>query len=498
MKKVLLTLLAAATVLVACDKTETAPVAKDGSREVRFTTNIQTYTVKAALDDQTVTVVAGAPINATTNATAKDSKLTPATKLYWAENQTAKTKFAAIYPAVEAVPTSYDLLFGEGFNYDYQKEVLVATSGEVTPGEDVALTFKHPFSKIEVTVTAEGLTVQNVKIGKVKMDSDVDLLEGTFTAKGDLKSFNAAKVDAKYLALIIPQSAKPEITVTAKKGEEDAKDYKFVLAENVTFVANKVYTAAITVTDSTPEVGEEVSLGFNVTEWDATATPLAYVEEGETPDAWTVIGNINATNWDKDFALTEGTGAEAGLLVADIDYRAGNMFKIRNHASWDEAYGSTLAENAEQAEDQLASSVLVLKADPAIRLSAAGVWHIAFNPETKAFKATKTEAVVKDILTVYVHLTGETPWTKVNLWAWQGETNFTGGEWPGVEMTETEVVNEITYKKLVLNNVWVPMTLSYILNNGTTQSADQTYQLAAVDSKLYLNVAADGAVSVVE
>lgn len=486
MKKVLLTLLAAATVLVACDKTETAPVAKDGSREVHFTTNIQTYTVKAALDDQTVTVVAGAPINATTNATAKDSKLTPATKLYWAENQTAKTKFAAIYPAVEAVPTGYDLLFGEGFNYDYQKEVLVATSGEVTPGEDVALTFKHPFSKIEVTVTAEGLTVQNVKIGKVKMDSDVDLLEGTFTAKGDLKSFNATKVDAKYLALIIPQSAKPEITVTAKKGEEEAKDYKFVLAENVNFVANKVYTAAITVTDSTPEVGEEVSLGFNVTEWDATATPMTYTPAEPDPDVWSVIGAINGTDWDEDFALTEGTGVEEGKLVANITFNTGSEFKIRLNGSWDSTWG---AADDTKFEDQVENSVLVTPGAN-IRLSTPGVWHITFNPTTKAFTATKTSAVEENgTMTLYVSV----PWEHVYVYTFKPERN---GSWPGVEMTDTETVNEVEYRKITLSNLAVPSVLHYIFNNnGSKQTADLSYKLTETGAKKYVVLTAEGEVT---
>lgn len=501
MKKVLFTLLAAATVLVACDKNETTPVAKDGSREIRFTTNFQTYTVKSesALNEKTVKIIAGAPINQVVEATAADpSTLTPATKLYWAKDQTAKTKFAAIYPSIDvtAAPFDYDVANGD---YAFHKDVLFATSGEVAPGQNVALNFAHPFTQVQIAVTnnLEGYDVDAVKVSGLKVNSEVDLLEGTVTPKGENGEIAATKVDAKYNVVIIPQTASPVITVTMKKGEE-TKNVNFVLAEPVAFVANKIYNAAVTVkAEETPQQ-VEVSLGFNVTEWVAEATPLAYVEDGEAPDAWTVIGNINATNWDKDFALTAGTGAEAGLLVADIDYRAGNMFKIRNHASWDEAYGSTLAEDAEQAEDQLASSVLVLKADPAIRLSAAGVWHISFNPETKAFKATKTEAVVKDILTVYVHLTGDTPWTKVNLWAWNGGNNFTGNVWPGVEMTETEVVSEITYKKLVLNNVWVPMTLNYIVNDGTTQSEDLTYQLTAVDSKLYLNVSNTGAVSVVE
>lgn len=53
--------------------------------------------------------------------------------------------------------------------------------------------------------------------------------------------------------------------------------------------------------------------------------------------AWSVIGNICGTNWDTDFPMTE---KEPGVWVSEpLELHAGEEFKVRKGASWDENYG---------------------------------------------------------------------------------------------------------------------------------------------------------------
>lgn len=504
MKKVLFTLLAAATVLVACDKNETTPVAKDGSREIRFTTNIQTYSVKSVLNEKTVKIIAGAPINQVVEATAADpSTLTPATKLYWAKDQTAKTKFAAIYPSIDvtAAPFDYDVANGD---YAFHKDVLFATSGEVAPGQNVALNFAHPFTQVQIAVTnnLEGYDVDAVKVSGLKVNSEVDLLEGTVTPKGENGEIAATKVDAKYNVVIIPQTASPVITVTMKKGEE-TKNCTYVLAEPVAFAANKIYSAAVTVkAEETPQQ-VEVSLGFNVTEWTEAATPLAYTES-EVSVTWGVIGL--GEDWEHDIVMactTKGENPGEGVFEADITYGVGDVFKLRQDGDWKVVCGMkdgwTYYGTGDFDEGYLK---LQGKDDPAanIALQVCGEMHLRFEyPNCRFIISPKGETTANTgTLTLYVD--DQSGWDALSLYVWAGDDKPMGN-WPGTAApAETEVVNEVTYKKWVVENL--PGRANIILNDGKNEGATQTdtreVRLTSQDTKLYLKLKSDKSIEVIE
>ena len=57
----------------------------------------------------------------------------------------------------------------------------------------------------------------------------------------------------------------------------------------------------------------------------------------EEKSAWSVIGNICGSNWDKDFPMTE---VEPGIWKSEpLELHAGEEFKVRQGASWDVSYG---------------------------------------------------------------------------------------------------------------------------------------------------------------
>ncbi len=57
----------------------------------------------------------------------------------------------------------------------------------------------------------------------------------------------------------------------------------------------------------------------------------------EEKAAWSVIGNICGTNWDTDFPMTE---VEPGVWVSEpLELHAGEEFKVRKGAAWDENFG---------------------------------------------------------------------------------------------------------------------------------------------------------------
>ncbi len=68
----------------------------------------------------------------------------------------------------------------------------------------------------------------------------------------------------------------------------------------------------------------------------------------EEKNAWSVIGAICGSNWDKDFPMTE---KEAGIFQSDaLELHAGEEFKVRQGASWDVSFGNG-GENAKVEAD---------------------------------------------------------------------------------------------------------------------------------------------------
>ncbi len=66
-------------------------------------------------------------------------------------------------------------------------------------------------------------------------------------------------------------------------------------------------------------------------------------------------------------------------------------------------------------------------------------------------------------------------WEKVYVYAWDAEGAYLLGEWPGVEMTEKETINEVEYFVYTLSSEFNDKTINVIFNNGSDkQTADIT------------------------
>ena len=294
--------------LASCAR-EAAPVKVEGSREVKFTTNVNTFTMKAgetALEGKTVQVLAGSPLNTGSAATVTGTTLTLTNKMYWQDGQTANTTFVAIYPGENQTTTTIpNYLITDDFAY--HANFMTATAKDVAPETTVALNFKHPFSKVVVNVT-NNLTgtpaVTGVALEGVVMSADLDLAAETLTLGNDKVNVGAAaQEDGSFAAIIMPQTVQPALVVTV--GETA---YRFVLAEEFTFVANKAYTAAVTLEDGTTPVeeGGEVAFNVDVTDWEDASEALPYVAEQEQPLPVTelyLLGEGCDAGWSIDAAL---------------------------------------------------------------------------------------------------------------------------------------------------------------------------------------------------
>ena len=604
MRKVFIALLATAA-LLSCSKRESTPVVNENDDIVRFSTNLQTFTVKGetALDGKTVRIFAGAPINATTVATAADNKLSPETPIRWVRNQVGNTTFASVYPAeVSEAPTfEYDLLFEGTHNFDYHVDVLTATAPDVQPGTTVHFTYKHPFALLQIKVKSEKElpegTVPTVELSEVVAKANFDLAAGTVQLADETAAIPAVLKDDVYQLLIMPQTATPLLTV--KVGD---KTYKFAVKEALEFQANKRYSSEITLKDA-----PEVDMDYDVDDWDDEEDPVNFDEvteewkvlglgndwtwangvpmtqkegvweadityaEGdsfkltdgkvwagmkanwayyglgdfedgyldatdaginivlqaagkyhlaftypscklvitavETPEpqpetvVWKVLGLGNKWDWADGIAMTCTTAGEnpgEGVWEADITYAAGDKFKLCNGntdtAIWAgmksfwQYYGTGDFEDGYL--DPTSAGIDIV-------LEGAGEYHLTFTYPSCKFVITgdaEPQPEPETVLTFYI----QSEWENVYLYVWQSENQLLGG-WPGTQVTATETVGEIVYKKYEFKNLAIPTTFNYIVNNGNSgannQTADLSYALSEKGAKVYIKVNADGSIA---
>ena len=316
--------------LAACQR-EAQPVKTAGTREVKFTTTLNNYVVKAAEFEGSVQIFAGAPINAATDAaivpgtTETTGTLTPTTKIYWQDEQTATTTFGAYYPAPasqEGVASAftYNLIREDGSDtqdFDYQNKYLTAFAKDVAPETAVSLAFSHPFVKLVVSVENNKTSaVSDVVIEGVPSKVDFDFAAGTAVTTDERATLiPTQQQDGSYVAIIAPATAQPVIKVTV--GNDT---FVFALAAAVAFEANKVYTAEVSIPADAPAPtpGSEISFGFTVADWAETATPLTY---SDVTDAWYVSGCVYAgttapeTAWAEDIPMVKGTDGTYSVTV---------------------------------------------------------------------------------------------------------------------------------------------------------------------------------------
>ena len=85
------------------------------------------------------------------------------------------------------------------------------------------------------------------------------------------------------------------------------------------------------------------------------------------------------------------------------------------------------------------------------------------------------EVIIQEFVNVYVNIS-ETDWAKCGVWAWDLEdgTNYTGGAWPGQELTQKETIDGVEYY------VWtecpkelVGTEIGFIVNNFIGEGDDK-------------------------
>lgn len=493
MKKSFIVLVSAVMAMVGCAK-QHSPVPAGQPGDVKFTSNIQTYTLKAsdtAFDNgDEVGIFAGTPIGKdNVKGVVSGTSLNHNSAIKWVDGYNGIIKFYAYYPYVENATKNlpFAVQANQNANNGYTRSDLMLSSAQSAQTENaVALNFNHAMSKVSIGITNNipDATVSKVVFENVALEVLVNLETGALTPSDAIPgNITARSIPGGYELILVPQTASPKIRVSLSNG----KDYVFEITSAFTFQAGKKASASL-VLDPQAEANA-VQFTMSVSNWDEDENPLNFddpsIEDGEP--TWEVVGTLNGRTWENPTVINM-TKDEWGNWNADITYVAGEEFKLRCENVW---AGINAEWNTEiYGLGDFGNDSNYLSTEPNsknIKLFESGEYHLFYVASNNWFVVTKNggdDPVEPQTAKLTLNVYNTSAWTTLKLYAWYTGGELTG-EWPGAaSIPDNVVVNNVSYTKFVVENYPTDVICNYILNNGNGGDGNQTADLEA-PGKIY-------------
>ena len=504
MKKALYAALAVLA-LAACAKQESVRPVQQG--EVRFTTNIQTYTVKATdtafENNDEIGIFAGAPIGKdNVKAVVTGTSLLPVTPIKWVDGNDSPVEFVAYYPYAEtATLTDYSFAVKAdqraAANYT-GSDLMLAKKSSAPTESAVELAFSHALSKVVITVTnsVPETTVSKVEFEGVATAAKVNLSTGAISDLGAADATITANANgAAYQLILLPQNASPKVNVYLSNGSK----YVYALASAFTFKAGKKASAALAVTPQ-QEAGA-VEFSFTVSDWEVDADALDFgdptVEAGVPEHTWSVIGSMNDDGWNTDIPMV----LTDGKWTATITYAAGDEFKLRADGAWDLSAGiKSTWENQVFVAGDNPDPYLEENSPRNIKLEAAGEYKLEFEYPAYKFVVTKVSGAdpqPAETAKFTVNVYNSTDWEALYIHSWTDKGDVT--TWPGITPNAADVVVAgNTFKSFELT-VPTGSNIGYMFDDGNgKQTSDYQHAAITEDTTIYVWLLPDAKVQVID
>lgn len=338
MKKALIFVLAAASIIASCNKAEVKAPVSESSRVVKFeTANLYAFSTKTAIAaDGVVGIYASSPAEGGANASytvktmpgAETNGTLEGSAILWGIQQVGTntaSKFFAMYPYAsstergafnESTPLAYSIK-NDG-DEEYAADFLVDVV-EQAPGEDVEnpakVTFnlEHPFAKLRYVITNNSDdAIKSVAISGVKKTGTLTYSDAKLTATGDAVVDRNMPLESSegnvltYYSVVVPETAavNPTIKITTWTGATST----FSLSEAVVLSAGNVYTATITYNHShaVATSNRTMTSEFAVTDWTGSNV-TAGAEAGYTSSTadWPIIKGSNfGSSWEQGLRMS--------------------------------------------------------------------------------------------------------------------------------------------------------------------------------------------------
>lgn len=344
--KYLILAFAAGTALGSCSVNEETV---GQAREIRFTTSLGTFKVKATdtafEKGDAVGVNVSEPVSITNaKLVFENGGLKGSQPIFWgpfqAENE--QSVFTAYYPYVEDANISEGIEFtvkaDQSTHELYTASDLMTAMAVASPGDGaVHLDFVHRLSKIVITIDNKiGEEIKDVYFadvyGRGTFKSDV-YQYSHIGETGTIKAGKVTKADgsAAWALIIVPQYTSPRLLVTTVSD----KQYSYDLEARVAFNPGRQYNASIEINEQTVVS----DLTSDIIDW-TDDTDLQFGQHGGQHGAFNelcITGDLMNLGWTQDIVMNYIP--DYNLYHGVIYYEQGQSFKLRGDNDWAVSYG---------------------------------------------------------------------------------------------------------------------------------------------------------------
>lgn len=371
-------------------------------------------------------------------------------------------------------------LDASAYIFDYNGQVRNTIT--LPAGEDVWVAI-HPYDNVTLSYSIDG---EKCKEKTLNLDAKKIYNLGELGLPYDASAYSVPGTHNNWTAGKTPMYIVGDYCV-AYGVEFAAAENKFkVLGPNDKWLGANALTVGKWTAVSTDGGDITIAAGTYDIYFSEAESKICVVAAGTEAPAMPVfsVGVIGlGGNWDVDKDMTlEGDY----YTFKGVDVAATDSFKLRISDDWAENYGiasSTTADFVAIEKDTMYSLVQ----DGKNMQVAAGTYDLYFNYATKEFYALTPGTTPDDLsipqYKVYVHPYNNT-WTKFNLYSWDTAGANPTGAWPGSATTVTETINGYTYYVWTMPRSATGASLSIILNDGSSQTAD--FALGTLDKDYYL------------
>ncbi len=258
---------------------------------------------------------------------------------------------------------------------------------------------------------------------------------------------------------------------------------------NIVIADPGIYTITLTYKMAGGDMANSYTYSLNKTGDAAELNPAEFVVGiSGTMNGWGVPSAATLAKYNAAESNVEDVATKKGTYVYNITgltFADGNAIKFRMNGAWLGIHDIEITgvDNLTEGTDDngnLNGNILGINGTYDIKMTM--VWD---GEKMTSFKAEFTEGTPSDIVYADITVTGIVPagWTKCYIWAWYAtdNTNYTGGTWPGEELTieDGKVTKSFT-------NVATP--LNVIFSNG---EGAQTKDIEDVKDGAEINIEAN-------
>ncbi len=268
MKRIFITLCAAASLVACTTDTETDVIGAMDSNKVTISPVITRATDTSFEDNDAIGLSitkAGGEVHLANKQLTYQEGIFSAVDVLWYTGSSETATLAAYYPYSEdGVPTSFTVQSDQSAGYT-ASDLMFSVVSDVEPtAEAVDMVFEHKLSNLVISTVSPTAAVESVKIVGINSTATVDVASESVEVKsGSEADITTLKSGEKFYAVVVPQTSVINFEVKVEGVDEPI----VTSTTTATLESGKQHALTLYIVQNSGDLDADVSLGGGIYDW---------------------------------------------------------------------------------------------------------------------------------------------------------------------------------------------------------------------------------------